>query len=135
PAWQGIEFWRARLPMPQPVCYSRPEIALTVFKQTKQAGTETAVLAEATGMAVVNRAELRNRKTKARHPYATFTILDKRACVLPANFWIPGQLSVLPADKPFLGSDPERPVTRRDQSHDVAGREILIGRELQGDSP
>src|SRR6185369_14831081 len=126
--WHGIELGWTRLPSPQAVARSRPEVAPAIFIQGGHSVAETAVLSIALDLAALNPTESPHGRRPACDPYRSFTIFEQRFNNLPIQFRVVSQLAVFPACKPVKGADPKPSVARGLQASDIGVGEMLSRR-------
>src|SRR4029453_13274098 len=110
--WHRIELGWTRLPSPQTIHRSRPDIASAILKKGRPSQHQTAVLSIALGVAALNPTKSSRGKRPPGDPYRSFTILKQRFNNLPIQFRVVSQLAVLPACKPAIGANPKTSVAR-----------------------
>src|SRR5262249_39341595 len=133
-AWQRIQFWDTRSPMPDAGIPSGPDISRAVLIEAPHVSNPV-VFSVATNAALVNDAEPPAATLYRAHPNRAFTILEKRGNYLPGKVRILRELAALPACKPFESANPKSPVARREKLVNRVRRELLTRWRLPRDVP
>ena len=117
-----VVLWRTWRPSPKTRFSRDPQIAFVVLVQGRYGPAEIPVsvalhLGDSDG---TEPAGLLNG-----HPNGPVPILQERSDGVPGNFWISGELAVLPTGKPFHRTNPKSTVARNQQGSDVIAGELL----------
>jgi len=114
--WHGIELGWTRLPSPQAVARSSPDVAPAIFIQRGHSVAETPVRSVTLDVAALNPAESPYRRCPAGDPDRSLVIFKQRFNDLAIEFSVASELAVFPTCQSVKGANPETSVTRGLQS-------------------
>src|ERR1700757_4435805 len=106
---------RTRLPSPEPILHSHPEITFAVLVQTKDHGSKASILSVAVSDTILECAEPSTRGPKRASPSCSFTVLKESLNIKSVKLRIVREFAVLPTCQPFRGADPECPLVCNEQ--------------------
>src|SRR4030095_192187 len=122
--WNRIEFRVARLPSPESVRYSRPEIAFPILIEARSAAAAGTVL-RAGDATSLNSAEPPGGYPDRTRPDRALAVLEKCRHLVARELRILRELARLPAREAGVGANPQRSVARREQRVNRARSESL----------
>src|SRR5262249_10938425 len=125
-----VESLGIRLPSPDPCSHAQPDVALAVLVERHHPAAKPGVVSETANVACANHAKPRVGRADAAGPQGAFTILEKPEDTLIGKLRIFSEPASVPTRQAVQRADPQRPVTSGEQSDDVAGRKMLVGRRL-----